>query len=62
MYILRWGKYKCQLDLSLNEVEWNDMFKDITITDILKANSFSEKIKCMHAEKVRNSIIRFMLQ
>lgn len=45
MYILRWGKYKCQLDLSSNEVEWNDMFKDIAITDILEANSFSEKMK-----------------
>lgn len=62
MYFLRWGKYKCQLDLSLNEVEWNDMFKDIAITDILEANSFSEKINYMHAEKVRNSIIRFLLQ
>lgn len=45
-----------------NEVEWNDMFKHITITDILKANSFSEKIKYMHAKKVRNSIIMFLLQ
>lgn len=59
---LRWGKYKCLLDLSLNEVEWNDMFKDIAITDILEANSFSEKIKYMHAEKVRNPIIRCLLQ
>lgn len=45
MYILRWGKYKCQLDLSLNEVEWNDMFKHIAIIDVLEANSFSEKMK-----------------
>lgn len=62
MVLVHWEKYKCQLDKSLNEVEWNDMFKDIAITDILEANSFSEKINYMHAEKVRNSIIRFLLQ
>lgn len=62
MFILRWVKYKCLLDLSLNEVEWNDMFKDIAITDILEANSISEKIRYMHAEKGRNPIIRFLLQ
>lgn len=45
--------------LIYNEVEWNDMFKDIAITDVLEANSFSEKIKYMHAEKVRNPIIGF---
>lgn len=58
---LRWGKYKCLIDLSINGVEWNDMFKDIAIhvIDMLEANSFSEKIKYMHAEKVRNPIIGF---
>lgn len=62
MVFVHWEKYKCQLDKSFNEVEWNDMFKDIAITDILEANSISEKIKYMHAEKVRNPIIRFLLQ
>lgn len=60
MYFLRWGKYKCQLDLFFNEVEWNDMFKDIVIIDILEVNFFLEKIKYMYVEKVRNFIIRFL--
>lgn len=55
---LRWGKYKCLIDLFLNEVEWNDMFKDIVIIDILEVNFFLEKIKYMYVEKVRNFIIR----
>lgn len=57
---LRWGKYKCLLDLFLNEVKWNDMFKDIIIIDILKVNFFLEKIKCMYVKKVRNFIIMFL--
>lgn len=58
---LRWGKYKCLIDLFINGVEWNDMFKDIVIyvIDILEVNFFLEKIKYMYVEKVRNFIIGF---